>query len=486
MTIAAAAPSNTFPFAAPRVDGYPTYLPLQPQPIGSLLNADEYKQNRNSPKLFEEIEIRGVKFPNKAWVAPMCQYSADNGHPTDHHFVHYGSMAMRGWGSIMVEATGYVPEGRITPECAGIWDDSHIPSYKRIVDYVHGLKGVIGIQLAHAGRKGSTPAPFVEGQFVEKGWKGGSTVPEENGGWPTNVPGPSALSFKDGDYPDPIEASVEYLDSLKKAFVDAIERCEKIGFDFIEIHGAHGYFIHEFTDPISNKRTDTYGGSFENRIRLPLELAKIAREKWQKPLFYRVSASDWLEEDLGPEKRANATEGEDEWAWWGIEQTTLLTQRLADLGVDLIDVSSGGNDLRQKIKLGPGYQLHFADHLKKHTKNILVGAVGLITTPHQANDIIEEGKADVVLFARQVLRDIDFPLEAALELGVAASPAVQYQHAWTRMVVKRDAEEIHHKTSKDHGIDAVQGQEGHKKEAHANGKGHAARTAPPEVHTSVP
>jgi len=199
----------------------------------------------------------------------------------------------------------------------------------------------------------------------------------------------------------------------------------KAGFDYIEIHGAHGYLFHEFTDPITNKRTDHYGGSLENRLRLPLEVAQIVRQAWDGPLFYRVSASDWLDDVLGPEK---ARPGEkEEYAWWGIEQTTILTQKLADIGIDLIDVSSGGNDTRQKIKPGPSYQVPFADHLRKHTKNIMVGTVGIITDPIQANDIIEHNQADVVLCARQVLRDIDFPLRAAQELGVAVAPAVQYE-----------------------------------------------------------
>ncbi|WVR07034.1 hypothetical protein IAU60_004073 [Kwoniella sp. DSM 27419] len=464
----------TFPYPAKRVEGYPTYLTPQPQPIGSLLDPNEFKQNQDPPKLFEPITIRGVEFPNRCFVAPMCQYSSDDGHPTDHHFVHLGSMAMRGWTGIMIEATAVVPEGRITPQDSGIWDDSHIAGFKRIVDYVHGVKGLIGIQLAHAGRKASTPQPWLLREAIEKGYQGGTVMTEENGGWPNNVQAPSAISFNEGNYPNPVEASPEYIDNLKKAFAAAVDRCEQIGFDFIEIHGAHGYLLHEFVDPISNKRTDAYGGSLDNRLRLSLELAKLVREKWSKPLFYRLSASDWLEDALGPEKKANGADGQEEYAWWGIDQTTILTQRLADLGVDLIDVSSGGNDLRQKVKVGPSYQLPFAEHLKKNTKDILVGAVGLITDPHQANDIIENDQADVVLFARQVLRDIDFPLKAALELGAAVSPAVQYDRAWTRMVVKRD--HVHHKAAQEHGVTEVQGEEGQKKK----------RQAPPEHLSSIP
>ncbi|OWZ58869.1 oxidoreductase [Cryptococcus neoformans c8] len=458
--------SNVFPYPPRKVQGYPIFLPEQPQPIGSLLDDNEYKQNKNPPKLFQPITIRGITFHNRAFVAPMCMYSSDQGRATDHHFVHLGSMALRGWGSIMVEATAVVPEGRISPEDMGLWDDSQIAELQRIVKYIHANKGVIGIQIAHAGRKASTPAPWNEREANEKGHSKGSVVPEENGGWPSKVVAPSEISFLDGDYPDPIEASIEYLESLKKAYADAVERCSKIGFDFIEIHGAHGYFLHEFIDPISNKRTDKYGGSLENRLRLPLEIAEIVRQKWDKPLFYRLSATDWLEESLGKEKNANG-----EWVWWGIEQTTTFVGKLAELGVDLVDVSSGGNDLRQKIAPGPSYQLPFAAHLKKTYPNLLIGSVGIITDAKQANDILEQGKADVILIGRQLLRNLDWPLGAAVELGVAVAPAVQYERAWTRMLVKREA---HDHTSKKHGVTELQGQEGQETKT------------PPGEHSSIP
>ncbi|AAW40788.1 oxidoreductase, putative [Cryptococcus deneoformans JEC21] len=458
--------SNVFPYPARKVQGYPTFLPEQPQPIGSLLDDNEYKQNKNPPKLFQPITIRGVTFHNRAFVAPMCMYSSDQGRATDHHFVHLGSMALRGWGSIMVEATAVVPEGRISPEDMGLWDDSQIAELQRIVKYIHANKGIIGIQIAHAGRKASTPAPWNEREANEKGHSKGSVVPEENGGWPSKVVAPSEISFLEGDYPDPIEASIEYLESLKKAYADTVERCSKIGFDFIEIHGAHGYFLHEFVDPISNKRTDKYGGSLENRLRLPLEIAEIVRQKWDKPLFYRLSATDWLEESLGKEKNANG-----EWVWWGIEQTTAFVGKLAELGVDLVDVSSGGNDLRQKIAPGPSYQLPFAAHLKKTYPDLLIGSVGIITDAEQANDILEQGKADVILIGRQLLRNLDWPLDAAVELGVAVAPAVQYERAWTRMLVKR---ETHDHTSKKHGVTELQGQEGQETKT------------PPGEHSSIP
>ncbi|RSH87413.1 hypothetical protein EHS25_003323 [Saitozyma podzolica] len=458
------------PFPNVGVPGYPTFLPQQPQAIGSLLDSDKFPQNKRPPKLFEPLTIRGQTFHNRAWVAPMCQYSSDNGHATDHHFVHLGSMAMRGWGLIMVEATAVVPEGRISPEDSGIWDDSHIAGFKRIVDFVHAHRGKIGIQLAHAGRKASTLAPWVERIAHDEGWDGGSVPSEQVGGWPNNVVGPSEISFQPGKYPNPIAATSEYIKKLKQAYLDAVERCKKAGFDFIEIHGAHGYLFHEFASPLTNRRTDEYGGNLENRLRLPLEVAELIRKAWDKPLFYRVSASDWLENVEGPEKGASSNE-KDEWAWWGLEQTTILTQKLADIGIDLIDVSSGGNDLRGQIAVGPSYQVHFASHIKKHVKNILVGTVGIITEAHQAEDILLRGDADVVLLARQVLRDIDWPLEAAQELGAAVAPAVQYERAWSRMVVKREtctSPKLHT------GISLVEGEEGrqrkHRSESHSDSK----------------
>lgn len=357
--------------------------------------------------------------------------SSDNGKATDHHFVHLGSMAMRGWCNVMVEATGVVPEGRISPEDMGLWSDDQIAPLKRIVDYVHANTGKIGIQLAHAGRKASTISPWPQRKAIENGWTGGEVVEDNLGGWGKGVYGPSDIPYAEGKTAQPIAASKEYIESIKEAFRASVRRAKAAGFDFIEIHGAHGYWLHNFYSPLSNHRNDEYGGSFENRIRLALEITKVVREEWDGPLLYRVSASDWLEH-LGPEK---AHPGEkEEYAWWGIEQTTLLAERLRDLGVDLLDVSSGGNDTRQKIDVQPGYQVHFAEHIKKNVPGLLVGAVGLVTDSKQANDIVESGKADVVLFGREVLRNIDFPLKAAEELGVAANPAGQYERAWGRML----------------------------------------------------
>lgn len=366
-------------------------------------------------------------------MARLTPDSSDDGKATDHHLVHLGSMTLRGWCNVMVEATGVVPEGRISPEDMGIWSDEHIAPLKRVVDYVHANTGKIGIQLAHAGRKASTISPWVQRVAIQDGWTGGEVEGKDHGGWPENVHGPSALAYASGETAVPIAASVEYIESIKEAYRQAVRRCKKAGFDFIEIHGAHGYWIHNFYSPISNKRTDQYGGSFENRIKVALEVAQVVREEWDGPLLFRISASDWLEE-LGPEK---AYPGEkEEYAWWGIEQTTLLAAKLRDIGVDLLDVSSAGNDPRQKIDVKPGYQVHFAEHIKKNVPGLLIGAVGLINTPEQANHIVESGQADVALFGREVLRNIDFPLKAAEALGVSANPAGQYERAWTRMMAE--------------------------------------------------
>lgn len=357
--------------------------------------------------------------------------SSDDGKATDFHLVHHGSMALRGWGNLMIEATGVVPEGRISPQDMGIWSDEHIAPLKRVVDFVHAQGAKIGIQLAHAGRKASTNAPWVQRLATENGWKGGEVAPSSVGGWPENVTGPSAIPYDDAN-PDPREASVAYIQSIVEAFGAATERCKKIGFDYIEIHGAHGYWNHNFCDPLSNHRTDAYGGSFEKRTRMSLEVVAEVRRRWSGPLLYRISATDWLEY-TGPEK-LETPKGEEEWAYWGIEQTTLLAAKLRDAGVDLLDVSSGGNDGRGRIDVRPGYQVPYAEHVKKNVPGLLVGAVGLITDSEQAETILATGQADVVLFGREVLRGVDFPLDAAVKLGVAAAPAVQYERAWGRML----------------------------------------------------
>ncbi|KAG9314036.1 hypothetical protein JVU11DRAFT_4815 [Chiua virens] len=426
--------------AAPGVDGY---FPFNEPAIGSAYtNTETFTQNKELPLLFQPITIRNVTFKNRIWVSPMCQYSADYGHATDWHLVHLGGFATRGVGAVTIEATSPVPEGRISPEDMGIWADSHIEPLKRIVNFVHAQGTVIGIQLAHAGRKASTYSPWVHVNAAGTHRTKGYVAQKEENGWPdngeshifcvftlsidTSVYGPSEIQFSDV-YPHPKAMSEEDIQRVEDAFLDAVERCRKAGFDFIEIHAAHGYVLHEFLSPLSNNRTDAYGGSLENRMRSSLRLVKRVREAWaDKPLFVRISAMEWAE---GPEK------GDDgEWKQWGIEQSKIFVGELKSLGVDLIDTSTGGNWLRQKIPLSHGYQVPFAAELKAAHPDIPIGAVGLLTDPAEIESYLKDGKCDVVFLARELLRNPHFTLTAARALGVAVKPAAQYERAWPDML----------------------------------------------------
>ncbi|KAI5114809.1 hypothetical protein M0805_002240, partial [Coniferiporia weirii] len=283
--------------------------------------------------------------------APMCQYSSEDGHATDWHLVHLGGYATRGAGAICIEATAVVPEGRISPEDAGLWTDSQIAPLERIVKFSHAQGTKIGIQLAHAGRKASTYAPWVHSD-VARSWRAPSYVAQKNeGGWDGKLDGPSEIPFSD-EFPNPTPLTEEGLKKIEDGFVEAIQRCKTIGFDFIELHFAHGYLAHSFLSPLSNTRNDQYGGeSLENRMRWPLKVASICRKEWaDKPLFIRISASDWAE-DISPEK---GTDGK--WEWWGIEQSKIFVSELDKIGVDLVDASSGGLYVKQNIPLKPGYQ----------------------------------------------------------------------------------------------------------------------------------
>ncbi|EJT99788.1 NADH:flavin oxidoreductase 1 [Dacryopinax primogenitus] len=411
------------------VIGATQYYPSNEPLIGAAYPSSVYSRNATLPVLFQPLKIRSVEFKNRIWVSPMCQYSSDNGHATDWHLVHLGGFATRGAGAIIVEATGVVPEGRISPEDAGLWQDSQIAPLKRIVDFVHAQGGLIGVQLAHAGRKASTYAPWVQNRRnADKSVPRNDVAGVEENGWPDYVVGPSDIPFNDV-YPKPKPLTKEGIENVVNAFAAATERCKKVGFDFIEVHGAHGYLISSFVSPLSNKRTDEYGGSLENRIRLAVEVAKRIRSVWgeEKPLFWRLSAVDWAE---GPEK----DEATDEWKQWGIEQSTVLAGELQKVGVDLIDVSSGGNWNAQKITIGPGYQVPFAEHIKQAIPSLLIGTVGLITDPQQAEGYLKDGKADTIILARELLRHVDWPLYAAQTLGVAVKPADQYERAWSRLL----------------------------------------------------
>jgi 2,4-dienoyl-CoA reductase-like NADH-dependent reductase (Old Yellow Enzyme family) len=350
--------------------------------------------------LFDPLAIRDITFANRVFVSPMCEYSSTDGFASDWHFVHLGSRAVGGAGLVLTEATAVVPEGRISPQDLGIWKDDHIEPLARVVRFIHEQGSVAGMQLAHAGRKASTYSP----------WVGHGTVPESEGGW-KNVVAPSALRFADG-YPMPRALSIEGIQNVVSAFAAAARRACEAGFRVIEIHAAHGYLIHEFLSPLSNQRTDAYGGSFENRTRIVREIVSAVRGSWPEgaPLFVRISATDWIE------------------GGWDIQQSVEVARQLKALGADLIDCSSGGNVPHATIPAGPGYQTPFAEQIRREA-NILTGAVGMITSPVQAEHILVTGQADAVIIARELLRDPYWPLRAARDLGQPVSWPVQYLRA---------------------------------------------------------
>ena len=353
------------------------------------------------PHLFDPLTLRGITLRNRIAVSPMCEYSSTDGFPSDWHLVHLGSRAVGGAGLVLTEAAAVAAEGRISPQDLGIYHDEHIEPLRRITRFIEEQGAVAGIQLAHAGRKASTARP----------WEGKDAVTVESGGW-RPVFGPSALAFDDG-YVLPEALSVDGISQVVQDFAQAAKRAADAGFRVAELHAAHGYLLHEFLSPQSNQRTDQYGGSFENRTRIVRETVEAVRAVWpeQFPLFVRLSATDW-------------TEG-----GWDIAQSVELTRMLKPLGVDLIDTSTGGNVPRAKIPVGPGYQVQFAEQIKRDT-GVLTGAVGLITDPRQADGIIREGKADLVLLARELLRDPYWPRRAAKELGAEIAAPVQYGRAW--------------------------------------------------------
>lgn len=350
--------------------------------------------------LFSPLTLRSVTLPNRVGVSPMCQYSSEDGFATDWHLVHLGTRAVGGAGLVFTEATAVTPEGRISPQDLGLWKDEHIPQLKRIVEFVHSQGSYAGIQLAHAGRKASTARP----------WDGDGLVKPEDGGW-TDVVAPSAIPFS-SDYALPRELDAAGIKKLIGAFVDATSRAKRAGFDVIEIHAAHGYLLHEFLSPLSNHRTDNYGGSFENRIRLLIEVTDAIRSEWgeQSPVVVRISATDWAE------------------GGWDINQSVELSKVLKQHGVDLMDVSSGALVPHVRIPVGPGYQTPFAERIRKEA-GIPTATVGMITDPAQADHVVRTGQADMVLLAREFLRQPYWALEAARDLQRPASWPVQYLRA---------------------------------------------------------
>jgi 2,4-dienoyl-CoA reductase-like NADH-dependent reductase (Old Yellow Enzyme family) len=352
-----------------------------------------------SSKLFSPIQIKNITFKNRIAISPMCQYSAEDGFANDWHLVNLGSRATGGAALIIQEATSVSPEGRISPGDLGLWKDEQIEKMQAINRFIIGQNAIPGIQLAHAGRKASAAIP----------WKGNIKLDETNGGW--NTVAPSAVAFHSNEK-TPIALDKTGIQKVISDFKSATKRSLKAGFEVVEIHAAHGYLLHQFMSPLSNFRTDEYGGSFENRTRLLIEVLEAVQSEWPEnlPIFVRISATDWAE------------------GGWNIDESVQLSQLLKEKGVDLIDVSSGGLVTHQQIPLGPNYQVPFAERIKNET-GILTGAVGLITEASQAEEIIATGKADLVLFARESLRDPNLGLNFAKELGVDVQWLIQYERA---------------------------------------------------------
>ena len=359
------------------------------------------------PHLFESLKLRSITVSNRIGVSPMCEYSAHDGLATQWHFVHLGSRAVGGAGLVLTEAAAVSPDGRISPQDLGIWSDAHAQALAPIVRFIRHQGAVAGIQLAHAGRKASTQRP----------WEGNSCVPPGEGGWQPLAPSPIPFT---PEYCPPREMTSEDIAGVLRDFTAAAARAVQAGFEVIEIHAAHGYLIHEFLSPLSNKRTDEYGGGFENRVRLLREVAREIRGVLgdRLPLFVRISSTDWVE------------------GGWTIDESVELATLLKDDGVDLVDCSSGGLVADAKIPVGPGYQTEFAERIRREA-GIATAAVGMITSAAQADHIIRTGQADIVLLAREFLRDPYWPLHAAQALHQTAQWPVQYLRAAPKGSVAR-------------------------------------------------
>ena len=348
-------------------------------------------------RLFSPLTLRGLEVRNRVFVSPMCQYSSTDGQPTDWHFVHLGSRAVGGAGLVMAEATAVSPEGRISPGDTGIWSDGHRDAFAPIARFIKEQGSAAAIQIAHAGRKASTEVP----------WRGGKPIAQREGGWETLAP--SAIPFREGD-PVPREMSSDEIARTVEQFAEAARRAVEAGFQVVEIHMAHGYLLHEFLSPLSNLRTDEYGGDLTGRARFPLEVARAVRGSVpaELPVFARISATDWVD------------------GGWDLAQSIRLSALLKEAGVDLVDCSSGGIVPGAKIPAGPGYQIPFAAAIRREV-GVATGAVGFIAEPYQAEQIIVTGEADAVFIARAFLRDPYWPLRAAKSLG--AEPAMPPQYA---------------------------------------------------------
>ena len=350
-------------------------------------------------RLFSTLKLRDLTFRNRIFVSPMCQYSSRDGLPTNWHLVHLGSRAVGGAGLVIVEATAVSPQGRISPDDSGIWNDAHAAAFAPITRFIREQGAVAGIQLAHAGRKASTDLP----------WLGEGPLGPEHRGWQPIAPSP--IPFAPG-HPVPRETTAEDLETILRQFVDGTRRAHAAGFQVIEIHMAHGYLLHEFLSPLTNHRKDEYGGGLENRMRFPLSIARAVRDVWpgELPVFARISATDWVD------------------GGWDLAQSIEFCRRLKDTGIDLIDCSGGGTVPHAVIPRGPGFQTPFATAIR-HEVKIATGTIGFITNPVQAEQIIATGLADAVLLAREMLRKPYWPLEAARVLGVDVPWPKQYLRA---------------------------------------------------------
>jgi 2,4-dienoyl-CoA reductase-like NADH-dependent reductase (Old Yellow Enzyme family) len=446
----------------PGVPDAPFYQPLSDPAPGTALSADEWPQNKQIPLLFQPLTVgkeAQITLKNRIVVAPMCQYScaaegSEAGVLTPWHLVHLGSFAVRGAALVMVEATSVLPNGRLSPQDSGLWNDRQAEALKPIFDFIRMQGAVPAIQLGHGGRKTSTLAPWLDASTIKKPLKSHVATNGAASGWTDNVWGPSAISYDEETFPTPKEMTLEQIDELKEAFRTATARAVKAGAKVIELHCAHGYLQTNFLSPVSNQRTDKYGGSLENRMRLSLEVLEIMKKEMPKDvsLWMRLSASEWWPE--------GEQDDQGEWISWGIEQSKAFCKEAVKRGVDLIDVSSGGNTPRQQIKLGPGYQVPFAEAIRKSfsdEERVPIASVGLITGGKQAEEILQNGQADVVSFpfviktlnattdssaaiqvsvARHFLRDPSLVFDWAQELGVVVNVPVQYQRAFTRMMTK--------------------------------------------------
>lgn len=381
-------------------EGAPFFTPAQEPAAGTV------EKGSRLPSVLRPLTIRGVTFHNRVWVAPMCQYSAHDGHMTDWHLVNAGSYAVRGAGCVMLEATAVEPEGRITPEDSGLWKESQIAPLKRVADFVKSQNTLVGLQIAHAGRKASTLAP----------WLGDKLANEAGHGWPNTVVGPSAEAYSK-DLATPVELTVERIQDLVEKFYLTAKRALAAGIQVLEVHAAHGYLIHEFLSPLSNKRTDDYGGSFENRARFAVDCTRAVKRAIDEsgltiPLFVRISALDWVD------------------GGWSVAESIKLARVLKqDVGIDLLDVSSAGLDPRQKIKVGPGYQVDAASEIKKAVPELLVSAVGMIWRSALADHLVRYEKVDAVMAAREFLRDPSLVLTWAKELETTVKYPIQYHRA---------------------------------------------------------